>query len=267
MPPRRQEAVRLPLPAGGALVGRLSYSAQVEPEAVLFVHGFGSHHAGEKAEALERACARRRWTYAAFDFRGHGQSAGTMLELRGSGLLEDLGRVRDFLAGRGAVRLFPVGSSMGGWAVAWFALDQGGAIPACAAIAPALDFLSRGWDALSEARRRSWRETGRLRVQNDWVDVEIGYGMVAERGQFPREWLEAGWKTPLLIFHGMRDDTVPYAGSLAFVERTPFPEIELRLYKDGDHRLLGYKEEMAEAACAFFARRWQPPPAGRGDGS
>jgi hypothetical protein len=30
--------------------------------------------------------------------------------------------------------------------------------------------------------------------------------------------------------------------------------MELRLYKDGDHRLLAYSEEMAEAACNFFAR-------------
>ena len=30
------------------------------------------------------------------------------------------------------------------------------------------------------------------------------------------------------------------------------PHIELRLFKNGDHRLLAFKDQMAEAACAFF---------------
>jgi alpha-beta hydrolase superfamily lysophospholipase len=120
---------------------------------------------------------------------------------------------------------------MGGWAAAWFAVDSGSAVPACAAIAPAFDFHSRGWDALSEERRRAWRETGRLRARNGWVDMGVGDGLRSERERFPRERLEADWRTPLLIFHGTRDDTAPYGGSLAFVERTPLPEVELRLYK------------------------------------
>jgi hypothetical protein len=52
----------------------------------------------------------------------------------------------------------------------------------------------------------------------------------------------------------MKDDVVPYMDSLAFVERAAHPHLELRLFKGGDHRLLAYKEEMAEAACEFFAR-------------
>ena len=42
---------------------------------------------GEKTQAVEAACAARGWAFAAFDFRGHGTSAGTMLDLRPSGLL------------------------------------------------------------------------------------------------------------------------------------------------------------------------------------
>jgi dipeptidyl aminopeptidase/acylaminoacyl peptidase len=59
---------------------------------------------------------------------------------------------------------------------------------------------------------------------------------------------------PLLIFHGMLDETVPYMQSISFLQTARHADIELRLYKDGDHRLLKYKEEMAEAACSFFSR-------------
>jgi fermentation-respiration switch protein FrsA (DUF1100 family) len=44
--------------------------------------------------------------------------------------------------------------------------------------------------------------------------------------------------------------------SLDFVQRVGFPDIELRLYKDGDHRLVAWKDELAEESCRFFARWW-----------
>ena len=145
---------------------------------------------------------------------------------------------------------------MGGWAGAWFALHHPEVVPACVGIAPALSFLERRWWSLDEAERNAWRDTGRLRVRNEWLDVEVGYGLMEEREQFDSVRLAREWSTPLLIFHGMRDDSVPYADSLAFLESTPCPEVELHLYRDGDHRLLAHKDEIAELTCAFFERRW-----------
>ncbi len=257
MATRQQEFIRLPLPGGGELDGYLSYPAAPGPDAVLYVHGFGSTRGGAKADALEAACARRRWPFAAFDFRGHGRSGGSLLELRGSGLLEDLAAVAAGLEGRGIRRLFPVGSSMGGWAAAWFALERGDtAVPAVGLVAPAFRFLQRRWDDLPAPQREEWRRTGRLRVRNQWVDVEIGYGFAEEAERYRAEALAARWATPLLLYHGMRDDTVPHADSLAFVEQSAFPDIELRLLRGGDHRLLAYREELAEEFCRFFGRRW-----------
>jgi hypothetical protein len=54
----------------------------------------------------------------------------------------------------------------------------------------------------------------------------------------------------------MGDDSVAYQESLAFVQRAAGTDLELRLYRNGDHRLLERKDEMAEAACAFFGRWW-----------
>src|SRR5262249_4983995 len=108
------------------------------------------------------------------------------------------------------------------------------------------------WDSLSEAERRQWRETGRLKVRNQWIDVEIGAAALEELDQFPVGELAQQLACPLLIFHGLLDDIVPYQQSVEFVEMARHPAIELRLYKDGDHRLLEYKEEMAEAACGVF---------------
>src|SRR5438309_3761510 len=98
---RHTELVRLPLPAAGALQVYLSHAKVRDERAVVYVHGFASTRTSLKAEALEAACARRGWTFVSFDFRGHGESTGTLLEMTGSGLLDDMRAVHEYLIGLG----------------------------------------------------------------------------------------------------------------------------------------------------------------------
>jgi alpha-beta hydrolase superfamily lysophospholipase len=67
--------------------------------------------------------------------------------------------------------------------------------------------------------------------------------------------LAAGWRTPALIFHGLADDVVPSEDSLVFLRQAAYTGIELRLLKDGDHRLTVHKDEIAAEAGRFFAKR------------
>src|SRR5688572_6197747 len=113
---RVHETLRLSHPSSGTIVGDLWRSPSSRGHVVVFVHGLGSVRAGEKAQCLEEHCARRDWAFAAFDLRGHGESTGTLFDLTCSGLLEDLEVIRLALAERGFSQVFPVGSSMGGWA-------------------------------------------------------------------------------------------------------------------------------------------------------
>jgi pimeloyl-ACP methyl ester carboxylesterase len=246
------ETVDLSLGETGRLRGTVLLGGS---DMVVCVHGFGSDRKGVKVHAVHAACARRGWGFAAFDFRGHGESSGSLLELTGSGLQADLEAIRLYLAGRGVQRLFLVGSSMGGWASAWYAAAHPREVPAIVLIAPAFRFLHR-WDDLDEQERQAWKEYGRHRLRNEWLDVEVGLPLLAERDSFLPEKLADDWRTPALIFHGMRDETVPWQNTLAVVERTRFPDIELRLLRDGDHRLQDHAEEMAEEACRFFSRWW-----------
>jgi abhydrolase domain-containing protein 10 len=254
MSTRQRQGLTLPHPAGGELRATLSWSAQAS-EAVVYVHGFGSVRGGQKATALERECAGRGWTYFAADFRGHGESSGKLLDLRGGALQADLDLVADFLSGRGVRRLFLVGSSMGGWASAWFALRRRELVGACVLLAPALSFPHARWQALSDEERERWRRTGRVRVRNLHLDVEVGYGLIEEMNDFSPARLEAEFDTPALLVHGLRDEDVPYGGSVTFLERAACKRLELLLIKDANHRLEGYEAELARAACGFFANR------------
>lgn len=254
MRPRRSESVRLPLSNGDNLGVYLSRAEAATDWAVVYIHGLASNRTGEKPRALEAVCAAREWTFVAFDFRGHGESSGSLLELRASALLGDLEALQRYLAERGMGRLCLVGASMGGWAAAWFAVRHPQTVPACVLIAPAFDFPGSHWNRLTTAEQQRWRETGRRRVQNEWIDTEIGYCLVEEAGQYPAEHLCANWSKPLLIFQGMLDRIVPFDRTVALVENMSCPDIELRLFRGGEHRMNQFKEEIAEASCDFFAR-------------
>lgn len=245
------ESIEIRLPTGDILRGDLHSGSD---RAILYVHGFGSHRGGEKAQALADAGARRGWTFAAFDFRGHGTSTGVMRDLTASRLLEDLEAVRDHLAARGWSRFGLVGSSMGAFAAAWFAVRHPETVTGCVLLAPAFRFLERRFAGLTDDELDEWKRTGVRRVRNEWVDVDVGYGLIEERAAFEPDELARRWRTPTLIFHGLADAVVSAADSLAFVESTLCPDVELRLLKAGDHRLTGFKDELAEDACLFLDR-------------
>jgi pimeloyl-ACP methyl ester carboxylesterase len=207
---------------------------------VVFAHGFGSNRSGEKALALEQECERRGWGFAACDFRSHGESEGTMLDLRAARLLEDLDLIVGAAADRGMDPVFLVGSSMGGWAAAWHALRSRRPVAACALVAPAFRFLE--WRMLSQEERNRWRSSGRYRSSDGGAEVELSSGLLAEGEIFKVEELLSGCRTPLLIFHGMQDEVVPYTESVEFAAASCAPDLRLILFKSGDHRLNLFKQ-------------------------
>lgn len=248
---RTQEIISLPTPAEQSIRGLYANeNLALSTPAVIFAHGLGSTRGGEKATAIADECARRGWAFAAFDFHGHGDSDGTMLDLRGSRLLDDLGAIAQFLKERGHQTIFLIGSSMGGWASTWFAALHPTSIKACALIAPSFRFLE--WQRLNEATRKQWQNNGRLRIVNEWIDLELEYGLHAEANDYPIAKLCERFATPCLLFHGMQDDTVPYAGSIEFAEQCAATDLRLYLIKNGDHRLNTHKEFLARTACDFF---------------
>lgn len=251
------ESVSLSLASGDRLAGTVDLAGPDSRSIVLYVHGFGSDRAGTKGQALHEACIRHGFGYAAFDFRGHGRSTGQMVDLRASSLLEDLESIRLHLAGRGVRKLFLAGSSMGGFASSWYALEHPQEVPAVVLMAPAFRFLHGRLLGVSEEERLRWQQEGRFRVRNQWIDVELSWDLLNERDRFDPEELARRWRTPALIFHGMNDETVDWRDTVDLVEKVGTTDIELRLWRAGDHRLLEHRNEMALETCRFFAARWE----------
>ena len=250
--------ISIPVGVNGTLVGDYSAGTTNPSFVVLWVHGFGSVRDGEKALAVREECIRRGWSFAAFDFRGHGSSTGTMHELRASRLLEDLTAIRRWLKETAKhTQVGIVASSMGGFAAAWSVVRNPSDIVGCVFIAPAFEFLERRWTHLTEAEKLEWKQTDRLRVKTEWVETELGYGIAEELDQFRFADLIKAWNIPTLMIHGVADNVIPDQESLLFLHQSSYPGIELHLLKAGDHRLTAFKEEIAGKVGWFFRRRIQ----------
>ncbi len=102
----------------------LAWSAAGARPTVVFLPGFRSDMAGEKATALAAFCAARGQAMLRFDYSGHGASGGRF-EDGTIGSWTDDALARDRPADRGPLIL--VGSSMGGWIALLAALARPGA--------------------------------------------------------------------------------------------------------------------------------------------
>ena len=99
-----------------------------------------------------------------------------------------------------------------------------------------------------------WKRTGFRRFKNSWLDVQLSYGLIAEREQFLYGDLVQRWMLPTLLFHGLADDIIPARESLEFANASTNENIQVRLFKAGDHRLTTFKDEIAQEACRFILK-------------
>lgn len=244
----------IPVEGGGQIA--LDWTVPGKPEgyrAAVFVHGFASNRQGEKAAFFAEQFQAIGWHFLSLDMRGHGDSSGDMEGLTLSRCIADLSAALDWLPPEFASPLL-IPSSMGGAVAAWYQLAHPGRVGAMACIAPSFSFPSQLRTELPKAEMSAWRKSGLRRIQNEWLDVQVGYGLMEDADAYDPRRLVAGYTAPTLIFHGMQDDAVPWRASQRFVEECPSPALDLLLIKEGDHRLTDYKTYMFETMLAWVKR-------------
>jgi pimeloyl-ACP methyl ester carboxylesterase len=229
--------------------------------AALYVHGLGSHRRGEKSVSFAGRFNARGWGYAALDLRGHGDSDGSMTDLTMSGMITDVATAFDWLRERvtaGGIVL--IGSSLGGSVIAWHAAaHRTGATP-LVMIAPSLRFPASLEAGVAPEDMALWRRTGVRRFVSEWIDVEIGYGLMEDAKGYDPDALPNGHVAPTLILHGMRDATIDWTESSRFALCCAGP-VDLFLIRDGDHRLTDHKDLLFDVLWAWLGhqQRGSPP--------
>lgn len=234
----------------------LDWTIPEEPaggKVAVFVHGFVSNRQGEKALFFAERFRAMGWHFLSLDMRGHGDSGGQIEGLTISRCIADLGAALDWIP-KGLAPPLLIGSSMGGAVSAWYHLLNPGKAGALSFIAPSFSFPSHLNTELSTAEIAAWREEGTRRFTNEWLDVQVGFSLMEDAERYDPERLVEGFAAPGLIFHGMRDEAVPWQASMRFVQQCPCPTLDLVLIKDGDHRLTDYKEYMFGTMNAWLNR-------------
>jgi pimeloyl-ACP methyl ester carboxylesterase len=202
---------------------------------LVFLPGYMSDMTGSKAEALDdwarinaRACLR-------LDYSGCGASGGDFLEGSIGRWTGDALAVINHVWPQGDVLL--VGSSMGGWIALLAGLALKDRLAGLVGIAAAPDFTSWGL-SVGEAERRQLERHGFFTKPSDYGEP-YRYS-AALLGDAPARLLldgQIGITAPVRLLHGQRDDAVPWRLSLDIAARLVGTDVQVRLIKDGDHRL------------------------------
>jgi len=246
---------------------------------VLLVHGLGEH-AGRYDE-LALALRSHGWRVAAYDQRGHGQSAGARgLIPADDSLLADLGRMLSVVRAAGSGPLVLLGHSMGGAVAARYVAE--GLMPtpapwwqpveALVLSSPALDIGASALQRLLLAVVP--RLLPSLAVGNGldaaWISRDpavvaayLADPLVHDRisGRLGRFLAQAGpavqalasrWQTPTLLMWAGADRCVAPAGSARFAQQAPSAVLSAREWPGLAHEIF-HEPERAEVMAELLA--------------
>jgi len=240
---------------GERLALRWQAGADGASPAFLYLHGFGSSQGGDKATYFRRRAAEAGIGFCSFDFRGHGESGGSLADLTFSRCLADAAAALGWLRRRSRGPRVVFGSSMGAAVGLWLAAGRPADFAAALAIAPALAMERAFADNLGEEGVARWRDSGSLHLETDLVDAELGWGLMDDLERYPAAELARRLRTPVLAFQGMRDATVPWHLAVDLAAASRDRGVEVHLFADGDHRLLDLRPRLWQMAVAFLGER------------
>jgi pimeloyl-ACP methyl ester carboxylesterase len=223
----------LPRAAGGNLAW---IRAAGRAPTVVFLPGYRSDMAGEKATMLAAFCAARGQAMLRFDYSGHGASDGSFEDgTIGAWAADALAAIDALTEGP----LVLVGSSMGGWIALLTALARPSRIAGLVGIAAAPDFTETlMWAAMAPAERAALLRDGVLRVPSQYGEPYAITRALLEDGR--NHLLLSGpiaIDCPVRLLHGQRDPDVPWDTALRIAELVTGEDVRITLVKDGDHRL------------------------------
>jgi pimeloyl-ACP methyl ester carboxylesterase len=217
---------------------RVAYNRNAgQQPGVVFLHGLMSDRNGTKAMVLAGHCARQGRSCVRFDMFGHGESSGKFEDGNISRWTEDALAILDELT-EGPQIL--VGSSMGGWVMVRAAMKRPERIAGLIGIAPGPDFTEDLMLAeFTAAQRQQLESSGVVNVQSEYDErpypitrqlIDDGRANMVLRGPIPIT-------CPVRLFHGCKDEAVPYEVSLRLAEKFTGEDVSVVLVKNGDHRL------------------------------
>jgi len=202
---------------------------------IVFLPGYMSDMTGSKAVALADWARGQGRAMLRLDYSGCGASGGDFLEGSIGRWTDDALALIDHVWPQGQVVL--VGSSMGGWIALLAGLALQERLAGLVGIAAAPDFTVWGL-TVGEAERRQLDKLGFFTRPSDYGQpYRYSRALITDA---PARLLldgQIGITAPVRLLHGMADAAVPWRLSLDIAARITGGDVQVRLIKDGDHRL------------------------------
>lgn len=204
---------------------------------ILFLPGYFSDMSGTKSVFLKDQATKYGYGFLSLDYSGHGQSGGDFIEGTISSWLSDI------LAVVGATQakdLIVVGSSMGGWLMLLLAQKRPEIILKLVGIAAAPDFTEELiWPKLSEPKKQLLLQQGHLTTPSEYnaSGTPLSYKLIEDGRMNLLFGGPISCDMPIRLIHGTADRDVPYDFSLRIMKQVTSTDVQVRLIKDGDHRL------------------------------
>ncbi len=258
--PRFRESVRVSehLPIGEGASSHVSLcldTATSKELVVLYMHGFASSQSGSKAAFFRQRFQALDLAFCSFDFRGHGDSGGSMRELTLTRNLADARRAHAYLREQGYRRLLLCGSSMGAASALWYAALHPEDVAGTVSISPALEIDRSLLARIGREGAERWQRDGTVILQHPLGPQELGWDLIEDLRSYHLKRLKASYSAPALIFQGKHDDSVDWSTVMDFATGCAFEGIELHLIADGDHRLADHLDHLWRLTASFLEAR------------
>uniref|UniRef100_H3AV70 Palmitoyl-protein thioesterase ABHD10, mitochondrial n=2 Tax=Latimeria chalumnae TaxID=7897 RepID=H3AV70_LATCH len=204
---------------------------------VVYLPGFGTTMAAQKAIALEEFCKSLGHAFIRFDYTGCGASEGNNAECTLGRWKKDVLSVLDELT-KGPQIL--VGSSMGGWLMLLVALSRPDRIAALVGVSTAADFFVSAYNRLPIDVRKEIEDAGEWKLYTRQIEegvYNIQYSFIKEAQNHCLLNSPIPITCPVRLIHGMKDEDVPWQISMQVADRLLSTDVDVILRKHGQHRM------------------------------
>ncbi|UCF63686.1 MAG: esterase [bacterium] len=141
-----------------------------------------------------------------------------------------------------------IGSSLGAF-IAALSAEKYPQVEKLVLLAPALDFVNRYFNTLSQQEVSRWKESGYMSLYHYAYEKEmrLGYGMVKDAVKFKN--IEFTRSISALLIHGIYDEVVPSAVSVKYLQENPRASL---LFFPSDHSLGDQLENIWKYIMSFL---------------
>ncbi len=156
--------------------------------------------------------------------------------------------VQEVLDAAGEEQVVLLGSSLGGL-LALLAAEKNPRVRRLVLLAPAFRFVERHLTRFTTREMERWKKEGFLELYHFHYQEyrKLSYALVEDAQKY-RD-LNFTRQLPVVIFHGLRDESVPYLLSVEYLQHHPMADLILL---PSDHSLLDKLEVIWDYLCAFL---------------